>query len=121
MAAAANFAGFDMLLITYQEYYTLEEESLLEFLGQRRTYLPVLGVPPVGQGPGDMAAFAAIYEIICKLNHMLLVGRYFGPQEDLGTVCILNAFTADTDKIARTSLEDAPASDARSYRLHGAL
>jgi hypothetical protein len=31
-----------------------------------------------------MAAFAAIYEIIRKINHMLLVGCYFGPQEDLG-------------------------------------
>jgi hypothetical protein len=84
----------------------------LEFLGKQRTYRPVLRVPPFGQGPGDMAAFAAIYEIICNLNHMLMVGSYFGPQEDLGTVCILDAFTEDADKIARTALEDASVSDA---------
>ena len=58
----------------------------MEFLGERRTYRPVLGVPPFGQGPGDVAAFATIYEIIRKHNHMLLVSHYFGPQEDLGTV-----------------------------------
>ena len=51
----------------------------MEFLGKQRTYRPVLRVPPFGQGPGDMAAFAAIYEIICNLNHMLMVGSYFGP------------------------------------------
>ena len=65
----------------------------------------------------DMAVFAAIYELICKLAHMLLVGLYFGPQEDLGTMGILSAFTKDTDKIARTALDDAPASDAGSYQL----
>jgi hypothetical protein len=65
-----------------------------------------------------MAAFAAIYEIICKLTHMHLVGHYLGPQEDLGTMCILSAFTEDADKIVRTALDDASASDAVSYRLH---
>jgi hypothetical protein len=39
---------------------------------------------------------------------MLLVGCYFGPQEDLGTICILSAFTEDADKIAHTALEDSP-------------
>ena len=55
--------------------------------------------------------FAAIYEIIHKLNHMLLVGSYFCPQEDLGTLCILSAFTEDTDKIEHTVIDDALVSD----------
>jgi hypothetical protein len=80
----------------------------------------VLGVSPFGQGPDDIAAFDTIYEIIGKINHMLLVG-YFGPQEDLGTMCILSAFTEDADKMERTALEDAPVSDDRSYHLHTAL
>ena len=49
---------------------------------------------------------------------MHLVGHYLGPQEDLGTMCILSAFTEDADKIVRTALDDASASDAVSYRLH---
>jgi hypothetical protein len=52
---------------------------------------------------------------------MLFVGLYFGPQEDLGTMCILSAFTNDADKIARTALDDASVSDAVSYRLHSVL
>jgi hypothetical protein len=61
-----------------------------------------------------MAAFAAIYEIISKLTHMLLVG-------DLGMICILSAFTEDADKIARTALNDEAVSDAWSYQLHSEL
>jgi hypothetical protein len=121
MVAEANFAGFDMLLRTYLDYHDLEEQASLAFLGERRTCRPVLGILPFCQGPDDMAAFPAIYEIIRKINHMLLVGRYFGPQEDLGTVCILSAFTEDSDKIAHTALEDATVSDARSYHLHSVL
>ena len=89
MTAMANFAGscqFDTLLDTYLEYCALEESERVEFLGEHRTYRPLLGVPPFGQGQVDMAAFATIYEIIHKLNHMLLVSHYFGPQEDLGSV-----------------------------------
>jgi hypothetical protein len=82
-----------------------------------------------------MAAFASIFrfcfcknnkrtiinEIIRKLTHMLLVGIYFGPQEDLGAMCIVSAFTEDVDKLARTALDDATASDAGSYGLHSVL
>jgi hypothetical protein len=66
---------------------------------------------PFGQGPGNIAVFAAIYEIIRKLNHMLLVCHYFGPQEDLGTSCILSAFTEDADKIECTVIDDGLVSD----------
>ncbi len=65
--------------------------------------------------------FAIIYEIIRKLNHMLLVCSYHGRQEDLGTACILSAFTEDTDKIVRTDIDDANVLDATSYSLHSTL
>ena len=87
----------------------------------------MLGAQPFAQGPGDIAVFAVIYEVIQKLHHMLLVGRFYGTQEELGalgTSCILNTFctcTGDTVGIAHTSIEDAPASDATIYRLHSAL
>jgi len=70
----------------YQDYRALlDDNARLTFLKERVSYRPVLGVPPFGQGPGDIAVFAYIYEIIHKLNHMLLVGSYYGDQEDLGT------------------------------------
>ena len=52
---------------------------------------------------------------------MLLVGCYFGPQEDLGTMCIFSKFTEGTDKIAHTALEDVPVLEHQSYHLHSAV
>ncbi len=42
----------------------------------------MLDVQPFAQGPDDIAVFATIYEIICKLTHMLLVGLFYGTQEE---------------------------------------
>ena len=123
MSAAVNFGGFDTLLGGYQDYLALYAQARGLFIRDRLSYKPVLGVPPFAQGPGDIAVFSAIYEIIRKLNHMLLVGRFYGAQEELGTgtSCILNAFAGDAVGIARTAIEDAPASDATFYRLHSAF
>ena len=110
----------------YQDYLAMADaQARTAFTRQRLSYRTVLGVPPfvTVQGPVDIAVFAAIYEIIRKLNHMLLVGRFYGAQEELGTgtSCILNAFAGDAVGIARTAIEDAPASDATFYRLHSAF
>jgi hypothetical protein len=121
MTVAAIFGGFDMIMRAYQEYLAMDAPGLSVFLRDSLAYKPVLGAPLFDQGPGDIASFAAIYEIIHKLNQLLLIGRFFGTQEELGTSCILNAFTGDAVGIARTSIEDTPASDATFYRLHSAL
>jgi hypothetical protein len=124
-SAAGNMAGlpggFEQLMIAYHDYIALDAALRGPFCRERAAFKPVLGVPPFAQGPGDFAVFNDIYEVIRKLNHMLLVGRFFGTQEELGTSCILNAFTGDAVEIARTAIEDAPASDATIYRLHSAL
>jgi hypothetical protein len=86
MSAAANFAGFAELLHAHLNHHAMPADEGTAFIVDSRTYLPVLGVSPFGQGPGDMAAFIAIYEIIRKINRILLVGCYCGPQEDLGTM-----------------------------------
>jgi hypothetical protein len=121
MASEANFGEFDMLMRAYQEYLAMDAPARAAFLRESLAYKPVLGAPLFEQGPGDNAAFAAIYEIIRKLNHMLLVGRFFGTQEESGTSCILNAFTGDPVGIARTTIEDAHVSDATLYCLHSAF
>ena len=72
--------------------WRMKQPEWHSFIGDRKTYWPVLGVPPFDQGPGDIAMFAAIYEIIHKLNHMLLVCSYYGTQEDLGTLCNPQSF-----------------------------
>jgi hypothetical protein len=72
MATAANFAGLDVLLRAHVTYRAITLDEVDAFTKDRTTYLPVLGVLPFGQGPGDMTAFASIYEINSKLTHMLL-------------------------------------------------
>jgi hypothetical protein len=91
IAFSANFVGFNTLLCGYQEYIALAD--LQQFLRDHASYKPVLGVTVFDQGPGDIAVFAALYEIICKLNYVLLVGRFYGTQEELGTLCILTTLT----------------------------
>jgi hypothetical protein len=110
MATAANVAGLELLIRAHVTYRAMTLEEGVVFTKDLTTYLPVLDVSPFGQGPDDMASFASIYEIIRKLTHMLLVGGYFSPQEDLGAMCILSAFTEDADKIASTALDDATTS-----------
>ena len=122
VASPTNFAGFDMLGQGYQDYLALPDASARRaFLVDRKSYRPVVGVPPLGQGPGDIAVFAAMHEMTCKLNHMLFVGCYYDTQEDLGISCILSVFTEDVVAIARTAIDDAPASGQAHYRLHSAL
>ena len=88
---------------------------------ERKSYKPVLGVSPFSQGPGDIATFAAIYEVVRKLAYILLVGRFFGTQEDLGLSCILSAFTEDAAAIVRTAIEDTTTSTQDTSRLHEVL
>ena len=122
MPAPPNIAGFDQLTNGYQDYQALVDNAARRaFLDERKSYRPVLGVPPFGQGPGDITVFAAICEMIRKLNHMLLVGRYYGTQEDLGTVCILSSFMEDAVAIARMATDDVSVSCQAHYQLHGAL
>ncbi len=106
-----------MLIQGYQDYEALTDVQAQQFLRDK----PVLVVQPFAQGPVDIAVFATIYEFIHKLNHMLLVGLFYGTQEELGTSCILNTFTGDAVGITHTVIEDASASDATFYRLHSAL
>ena len=68
----------------YQDYLAMADaQARTAFTRERLSYRTVLGVPPfvTVQGPVDIAVFAAIYEIIRKLNHMLLVGRIPHPGE----------------------------------------
>ena len=125
MAAQSPFAGFDTIQDTYLEYMALlDAPARLEFTRERANYKPGLGVPSFDQGPGDIAVLTSIYEIIHKLNHMLLVGLFYGTQEELGTsdnILILNVFTGDAVGIARTAIDNVSTSDSTSCLLHSAL
>ena len=70
MAAPTNFAGFDTLGQGYQDYLALPDASARRaFLVDRKSYRPVVGVPPLGQGPGDIAVAKRITAciVLCAL------------------------------------------------------
>jgi hypothetical protein len=69
-------------LSTNKQHSLLERDRARERERERLLGTPVLDVPPFAQGPDNIAVFATIYEIICKLTHMLLVGLFYGTQEE---------------------------------------
>jgi hypothetical protein len=50
-----------------------------------------------------------------------MIGRFFGPQEDLGVELISRAFTGDAETIAQTAINVALPSTDRVYRLSSVL
>ena len=89
---AALLPGFAQLNEGYTQFIGLGEAEQRAHLQERKSYKPVLGVASFSLGPGDITTFAAIYEIVRKIAYILLVGRFFGTQEDLGLSFILSAF-----------------------------
>ena len=71
--------GFDQLMLAYLEYIALSDaQTRVAFCNEHAAFKPVLGFPPFAQGPGNMAVCTVIYEVIRKLNHILLVGCFYG-------------------------------------------
>ena len=101
---AALPPGFAQLNEAYFYFIGLGEDAQRVHLQDRKSYKPVLGVAPFSAGPGDIAIFAAIYEVVRKLAYILLVGRFFGTQEDLGLSFILSAFIEDAAAMVCTAI-----------------
>jgi len=112
--------GFRPLQEAYEAFLAMDEEARTRYLADRKSWKPQAG-SPCGLAPSDIAVFALVYEIIRKLAHTLIIGRFFGTQEELGIACISNAFTGDAEAIAQTAINDAPPSNDRVYRLSSVL
>ena len=118
--AVAPMPGLDQLLNAYLAFEALGAPEKLEWLNAHKAWKTTFFTPFL-LGPGPLDSFAAVYEVVTKLAETLSAGRFYGPQEDLGCACILNAFAGDAIVIARNAIADAPASDQTTYRLHAAL
>jgi hypothetical protein len=112
--------GFQQLHEAYISYMAMSEEDSERYLSVRRSWKPQ-AASPCGLAPNDIAAFASVYEIIRKLAATLMIGRFFGPQEDLGVELISRAFTGDAETIAQTAINVALPSTDRVYRLSSVL
>jgi hypothetical protein len=106
----AALPGLDPLAADYTQCTALGENEKKEFLKERRNFKPMLGIPPLAQDTRNIETFVIVYEVVRKLTHILLVGRFFGAQEDLGISCVLSSFTDDAVAVARTAIEDTPES-----------
>ena len=120
-AMAALLPGFTQLNEAYVHFIGLGEDERRAHLQERKSYKPVLDVAPFSTVPGDIATFSSIYEVVRKLAYILLVGRFFGTQEDLGLSFILSAFIEDAAAMVRTAIEDTAASTQATYRLQEVL
>jgi hypothetical protein len=61
-------------MLVYHKYIALDVVLQVMFCKECAVFKPVLGVLPFDQGPGNIAVFTDIYEVIHKSNHILLVG-----------------------------------------------
>ncbi len=81
---AGNMAGlpggFAELMLAYHGYMDLDAALRGPFCKERATFKTPTGVPPFALGPGDLTVFNVMYEVIRKLNHILLVGRFSAPR-----------------------------------------
>ena len=118
---APQHGGFPQLEAAYLAFVALDADARAQYTRDRASWKPPPPSVVCSLAPGDLAVFAQAYEIIRKLTSTLLIGRFFGAQEELGNACILNYFIGDAANIARTAIDDAPASTNRVYRLHSAL
>jgi len=74
------------LQLAYLAFKKLEAVQQTAFIRERATIKVGLNEPPFAHGPIVSATFASVYELVRKLVHSLMVGGYFGPQEDLGMI-----------------------------------
>jgi hypothetical protein len=104
----------------YTAYMDMDADDRGRYIDARRSWKPH-AASPCGLAPSDISAFALVYEIIRKLAATLMIGRFFGPQEDLGIELLNHAFTGDAETIAQTAITQAQPSNDRVYRLSSVL
>ena len=121
MAQRGPLATFDALLQAYLDHNALVNDAArAAFLRDRVGFKPTLA-ETFKEGPGDLEVFARLFDAVLRVATTCMVGRLYGPSEDLGAANFLGAFEGAALALARTALNDMAASDQAALRLHGAL
>ncbi len=121
MAQRGPLATFDALLQAYLDYGALANDAArAAFLRERVGFKPTLA-ETFKEGPGDLGVFARLFDAALRVATTCMVGRLYGPSEDLGLANFLGAFEGDALALDRTALADTAASDQLALRLHGSL
>ena len=86
------------------------------FLRERVGFKPTLA-ETFKEGPGDLGVFARLFDVVLRVATTCMVGRLYGPSEDLGIANFLGAFEGDALALARTALDDTAASGQLALRF----
>ena len=121
MAQRGPLATLDALHQAYLDYNALANDAArVAFLRERVGFKPTQA-ETFKEGPGDLGVFARLFDVVLRVATTCMVGRLYGPSEDLGIANFLGAFEGAALALARTALNDMAASDQAALRLHGAL
>jgi len=120
-AQRGPMATFDSLLTAYLAYLALADDAARSAFLRERVGFKATPGETFKDGPGGLTVFARLFDAVLRIATTGMVGRYYGPNEDLGLANFLGAFEGDALGLARTALTDTPPSDVAGFRLHGAL
>ena len=120
-AQRGPMATFDTLLEAYPAYLALADDAARSAFLRERVGFKATPGETFKDGPGGLTVFARLFDTVLRIATTGMVGRYYGPNEDLGLANFLGAFEGDALGLARTALTDTPPSDVAGFRLHGAL
>jgi hypothetical protein len=106
MAQRGPLATLDALLQAYLDYNALANDAArVAFLRERVGFKPTQA-ETFKEGPGDLGVFARLFDAVLRVATTCMVGRLYGPSEDLGIANFLGAFEGDALALARTALND---------------
>jgi hypothetical protein len=108
------------MLAAYVAYTNLPDEEREAFFRTRASFKHTQ-TETLKDCPGDLTVLGRELQTVLRVATVITVGRYFGPNEELGIALLLSAFDGDALSLARTARTDTPPSDSATFRLHGAL
>ncbi len=110
-AQQGPFTTFNNMLASHAEYTNLaDDESLSAFL-RVRAGVKTTQTEAFKDGPVDLTVLARALQMVLRLATAIMVGRHYGPNEELGLARFHSAFDGDALSLARTALADTPPSD----------
>jgi hypothetical protein len=114
-------ATFDSLLTAYLTYLALADDAARAAFLRERVGFKASPGETFKDDPDGLGVFARLFDTVLRIATTGMVGRYYGPNEDLGLANFLETFEGDALGLARTALADTPPSDGATLCLHGAL
>jgi hypothetical protein len=109
------------LMMAYLEFMQANAKDKDKFLRERAHVKIRLPFKQFARDPSNLITISEIHEIVCKIILVIMVGRLYSANEDIGMTVILGVFEGHATSFICTALDDARPSDDTRFRLHDAL